>query len=577
MKVKLVNADIKQNYVEELLRERGVDNIGNFLAPGPEYLQSWMGLDNIAEGIEMLVPALTTDDWKVLVVTDSDMDGFCSASIIYNWISMYNDKANLDFIVHDGKQHGLEDIVERTDLNKYNLVILPDSASNDDEYFVEYPSVDFLVLDHHQRTVPLKLLPSNIVLINNQLSDNYRNKTLCGAGVTWQFTRALDVKYQRNYSADMIDRVAVATISDVMDVTNLENRYLITQGLNNIVNVFLDEIITKQSFVLGSGPLTPMGVSFYIAPLVNAICRVGTLEEKERMFWAFVDGNKMVPSTKRGANGALERVAVESVRECTNARARQVRLQEKMQDLAEMQIVNNDLLQNKILTIVLDEHFDDIPSEINGLTASKLAGIYKRPTIVVRRNQDGYLRGSARGLATIDMPGLKEFFESSNLFEYVEGHSLAHGLSIAERDLPILHEWANEKLANVDMDEDTWEVNFVRAGADDDITKIVFDVDKYKTTWGHGNPAPLIYIKNLNITQANIAVIGQKRDTVKITKNNIAFMFFKQSPENIHKLKQYEDVQIDLIGDMNVNNYYGSVTPQIFVKDFEVRDGSLAF
>lgn len=490
---------------------------------------------------------------------------------------MYNKNVDLNFIVHEGKQHGLEDIIERADLNQYNLVILPDAGSNDDEYFSMYPSVDFLVLDHHERTAPIEELPENVVLINNQLSNNYRNKTLCGAGVTWQFTRALDSYFQTGYSQYMIDRVAVATVSDVMDVTNLENRYIIKQGLNNITNIFLEEIISKQAFVLGSGPLTPIGVSFYIAPLINAMCRVGTLEEKERMFLAFVDGDEFIPSTKRGAKGVLERVAVESVRECTNARARQVRLQEKMQDLAEIQIVNDDLLENKILAIVLDEHFEDIPSEINGLTASKLSGIYKRPTIVVRRNQDGYLRGSARGLATIDMPGLKEFFESSNLFEYAEGHSLAHGVSILEKNLPSLHAWANKELADVNMDEDTWEVNFVRSGADDDISDIIFAVDKYKETWGHGNPSPLIHIKNMNLTNNQISVIGQKKDTVKIMKSGVAYMFFKQSKKNIAKLFEYSDPQIDIVGDMNVNEYYSTVTPQVFVKDFEVRDGKLSF
>ena len=577
MKIKLVNADIKFNYVEELLKERGVADVKSFLNPEPKFLQSWTDLDNIKEGIEMLLPALETTDWKVLIVTDSDADGFCSASIIYNWMDMYNKDVKLDFIVHEGKQHGLEDIVLRIDLNDYNLVILPDAGVNDDEYFKKYPAVDFLVLDHHKRTKPLSLLPDNVVIINNQLSDNYQNKSLCGAGVTWQFTRALDAYFKKDFSSNMIDRVAVATVSDVMDLTNLENRYLVKTGLNNIVNTFLEVIVAKQSYSLGSGPLTPVGVSFYIAPLINAMCRVGTLEEKERMFLAFVDGERLIPSKKRGANGALESVAVESVRECTNARARQVRLQNKMKGLAEVQIINEDLLENKVLTIVLDDTFDGIPSEINGLTASKLAGEYKRPTIVVRENDEGFLRGSARGLDTLDMPGLKEFFESSELFEYAEGHSNAHGVSLPSKNLSLLHEWANTELADVDFNEDVWEVNFIRAGADDDISDIIFAIDNYKEIWGHGNPTPLIYIKNLNLTQENVTIIGANKDTVKITKGNISYMLFKQTKESIAKITQYPDLQLDLVGDMNVNEYYGSVTPQIFIKDFEARDGRLSF
>ena len=33
--------------------------------------------------------------------------------------------------------------------------------------------------------------------------------------------------------------------------------------------------------------INPMTVAFYIVPLINAMIRVGTQEEKERLFWAF--------------------------------------------------------------------------------------------------------------------------------------------------------------------------------------------------------------------------------------------------------------------------------------------------
>ena len=69
MKVKLVNADIKFNYVEELLRERGVDNVENFLQPGPEHLQSWLDLDNIEEGIQLLEKTIG-EGGKTLLIVD---------------------------------------------------------------------------------------------------------------------------------------------------------------------------------------------------------------------------------------------------------------------------------------------------------------------------------------------------------------------------------------------------------------------------------------------------------------------------------------------------------------------------
>ena len=40
----------------------------------------------------------------------------------------------------------------------------------------------------------------------------------------------------------------------------------------------------KNKFKLGEY-ITPMGAAFYIAPLINAITRVGTMNEKETMFY----------------------------------------------------------------------------------------------------------------------------------------------------------------------------------------------------------------------------------------------------------------------------------------------------
>lgn len=273
----------------------------------------------------------------------------------------------------------------------------------------------------------------------------------------------------------------------------------------------------------------------------------------------------------------MTRAATESVRECVNARSRQSRLQDKMAEAAEVRIQKFDLLENKILAIVLDESFDEIPSEINGLTAQKMAKKYNRPTIIVRENNEGYLRGSARGLDNVDMIGLREFFLESNLFEYAEGHSNAFGCSLQKERLKDFHKWANEELVNVDFNEGVWEVNFVRNGIDEDIKYIIYDLEKYIQTWGKGNDQPLIAIKNLHINKNNIEIIGKKKDTVKITKNGIVYMFFRRSPEEIEKLTQYPNSVFTIVGKMNVNEFMGNITPQIFVEAYEVIDGALAF
>ena len=51
----------------------------------------------------------------------------------------------------------------------------------------------------------------------------------------------------------------------------------------------------------------------------------------------------------------------------------------------------------------------------------KLSAKYKKPTIIVRENEVGYMRGSIRGVANSPLEDFKGFLEDSNLCEYVSG------------------------------------------------------------------------------------------------------------------------------------------------------------
>ena len=45
----------------------------------------------------------------------------------------------------------------------------------------------------------------NAIVVNNQLSESYPNKSLCGAGVTYKFCCCLDSILGTNYAYDFID------------------------------------------------------------------------------------------------------------------------------------------------------------------------------------------------------------------------------------------------------------------------------------------------------------------------------------------------------------------------------------
>lgn len=564
---KLVNDSFKENYLENLLHARGVSDINSFLLPDAKMLNSPFNFDNIDQAIELYLNALSAKK-PIYLIVDSDCDGFTSSAIIYKYTkALTQGDCEIRYILHNGKQHGLEDCIDNLiGLEDIGLIICPDSSSNDFEYHEQLKDTcPVLVLDHHEAEPPFS---GNAVIVNNQLSANYPNKDLTGAGVAYQFCRAVDLKTNNHFAEDLIDLAALGICGDMGSVIEPENRYFLYYGFRRVKNEMFKALADKQSFSMG-GKINPMTVAFYIVPLINAMIRVGTQSEKERLFIGFIDGNKMIPSGKRGANGAMEFACIESARECTNAKAKQGRIQDSAVEQMEIKIFKNDLLKNKVLFLELDED-DDFPAELNGLIAMKLAAKYKHPTIVARLNNEGYIRGSARGLNGSELEDFKAFLTDSNYFEYAQGHANAFGVSIPEKNLFAFHEYANEALKDYDFDENVYEVNFERIAADKDLSSLVYELGANEDIWGQFNPEVKIHITNINISYNDIQIMGKNNDTVKFTKFGLTYIKF-HAKEFIKELQQYPEMTIEIVGKPNLNEWCGTFTSQIFVEDYEIR------
>ena len=578
MKVKLANENFTSNYLKNLLAARGVTDIEEFLDPSIRELNSPELFDNMTEGAKLLTETLQIANSKILIVVDCDVDGFTSAAIIYQYIKLIEPHQDIDFILHEHKQHGLQDHYQKL-LDKdfaYNLIILPDSSSNDYEYheMLGAQGSKFLILDHHEIDEGQKI-SEYACIINNQLSPRYPNKELTGAGVTWQFCRYYGTLINGDkYYADLIDLAALGICGDMGSVLNLENRFIMKNGFNNIQNYFFKSAIDKQSYSMG-GVVNPTTVAFYIVPMMNALIRVGSMDEKERLFLGLIDGHRLVPCHKRGAAGTTEEVAIESLRECTNAKAKQNRIVDQMVANLEQKIYKHDLLNNKILFIRLEDD-DDFPSEINGLLAMKLAARFKHPTIVARLNDEGYDRGSIRNVADCELTDLKAFLNESGYFEYVQGHPNAAGASILDKDLRAFHEYANDALQDINFNEGAYDVNFIRKAKDDDIEDLVTELGSCPELWGQKNPEPLICIKDIYVSQDDIRIMGANKDTVKITLKNIALMKF-HAADMIEQLQKCNEIKMNIVGKANLNNWMGNITPQIFIENYEVIDDLLTF
>lgn len=571
MKVRLVNENFRKDYAINLLKSRGITDIERYCHTSAADLQDWQDLDNINVGVQLVADTLA-NNLPIAIIVDADVDGYTSAAIMYQYLRGLSD-ATIEWYIHDGKKHGLSDLAEEIANAKtnYGLVIVPDAGSNDSSYAAQL-SCPVLVIDHH--ILESEPTAENMVIINNQTSPKYRNKALSGAGMAFQFCRALDAYYGTNMAYRFLDLAALGICADVMSGLEYENQWFWQHGFQSIQNYFFQVLAEKQNFSTG-GILNPTTVAFYIVPLINALIRVGTMDECKRLFEAFIDGHKLIPSQKRGAHGALEEIAIESARECTNAKAHQKKIQEDAVAKLEQRIFKYDLLENQILFIRLDDT-DTFPAALNGLVATQLANRYKRPTIVARLNDEGYIRGSARGLSNSPLKSFKEYLNETGLFEYTAGHDQAFGISIPNDQLSHLHELANSQLKQYDFGDEYYDANFQRIATEEDIGNIILDCAKYRDVWSQGNSEPIIYITSLFFTPDEVQIMGARKDTIKIIRNGVSYIKFFAN-DFIEEMNKYNHIKMDLVGQMSVNEFRGMRTPQIKIDAFTMEDGNLAF
>ena len=81
------------------------------------------------------------------------MDGYVSSGILYRYLKERYPNANISTTLQkENKAHGLNGyILSQIDLIKPDLVIAPDSSSNDTKYhkILIERGIDLLIIDHH--------------------------------------------------------------------------------------------------------------------------------------------------------------------------------------------------------------------------------------------------------------------------------------------------------------------------------------------------------------------------------------------------------------------------------------------
>ena len=387
------------NVLKEVLKNRGIDDHYTYMNLDESVVIPYQNLDNIDEAVALFMRHFNEKN-KIGVLVDEDPDGFCSASMMYSYIKKMDEDYPVEYILHTrAKAHGLtSDVIIPNDIE---LLIIPDAGTNDKNEIkrVNQDAIDILILDHHEleeKYTEDDLMEDDAIgrcyyktiIVNNQMSDNYSNKSLCGAGVVYRFLQALDEENWNEFADDYLDLCALANISDVMDMRSYETRYLTDLGLLNVKNKCFQALIDAQNYSM-NGKVNIHNVQWYITPILNGMIRIGSQEEKELLFRAFIEQDEFFEYKKRATKDKPSETIQESIydraaRLCKNAKSRQDKQKEKsVETIAE--IAQSIPFDDKVVMI---DTSDILDSGLTGVVAIKIAEMFNKPCILLNKILD---------------------------------------------------------------------------------------------------------------------------------------------------------------------------------------------
>lgn len=539
--------------IESYLEKRGVRDTKEYLNPTGKYIDEWWKYLNISYACQE-IEYWSKLDSTVFIIQDGDGDGICSTVILYQYLMKLSDKWTIKILIHSGKQRGLddEDIMNRIRQERPDLVIIPDAGTNNCEQADELCElgIGLIVLDHHDMVTPI----DKGYLINNQDPRYDVSRNGSGALVTHKFLQGLDNQFDLDWSGYFIDLVALSLISDSMNMSEMENREYYHFGLETrdyVNNEFLGAMIDR---FIGSDTYTQRDLGFKIIPKLNSVCRCSDIELKQQLILAFIgqcDINETLNMVEQAHQNQIKIV--------------------------------DDVIQNNMDTILSCRQnnliifaSDDVPRSYSGLLAGKIKTLCDNKPTIVGSIKDDIMIGSLRS----PIP-LREELDNNELVDWCSGHEESAGIQIQVDNIQTLVDYYNALELSY-----TPHIDVLKSYSIKSIPTRLFGLfEPYSALWSNsGLPKPKFYIKNITFTPSDWSIMGKNKRTLKLHKEGIDIMIFnclKKDKEDL-QLGYYDNdifvnepsknkLQMDCIGELNVNEWNGQKKLQIIIDKYEIK------
>lgn len=604
------------DFLETILLDSGVkeEDIKGFLNPTSKYVNDPKLMPNMEKACEIVRKNIKAGN-KIFVRVDADQDGFSSSCALIQFLRELNPEIQIDYKLNYEKAHGLtyKDIMNHSS-DEYGVIIVPDASMTvkDARMITSNFSADIIVLDHHipeeeyfdkvsKKWIPrqeaVKIYKEdktriehdnyrNYCISVNCMDEEYPNHDLAGAGVVQKFIECYYEKYgeedliDEKVTTKYLDLVSLGCVADSMDVTSLETRYYILEGLKerNYNNKFITAIVDRNEDEFKFGR-TIVNSGWNIAPKVNGVIRYGKPQEQEDMFSAFLGEERIIPYQPKRKSKYDPKPEVEyhtlqetMARVADNVKSRQDSEVRKFMKELEEQIETQKLDENSVLFVDGSKVLEK--GTVSGLVAGKLASKYFRPVVLMRERDSSTWGGSMRGYDKGIITDTKSFLESIGVT--CMGHANASGILLKKEDLQSVIKKCNEVLpveSLCTVHTVDWEIPASQLKKD-----YVIEVAQNYKVFGNNVPEPTFAITGLCINAANIKAYGENNSFIRFVYNGIPFIKKYCSKTDYDEMVKNDrfiigsnkkNLKLNLICQFVLNKWEDEVTPQVKILYFD--------
>jgi single-stranded-DNA-specific exonuclease len=522
-----------------------------FFRPSIESLHDPFLLDQMESATTRVITALT-ENQKICIYGDYDVDGTCATALLYMFLKELD--ANVVFYIPRRLEEGYglsNAAIDSVKEKGTRLMIAVDcgvTAITETDYANKL-GIDVIICDHHQ---PKDELPKAFALLDPlKPGCNYPFKYLSGAGVAFKLAQGLCERIgKRGLPLKYLDLVALAGAADIVPLID-ENRILVNEGLNRVnlnPRPGIEALIEMSR--LQPGQLSSGQIVFTVAPRINAVGRLGDAERAV---------NLLIATNKK------EALKLAEVLEIENYERRKIDVDTFE---AAKEIVESEIDLNEELAIVL--HNENWHPGVIGIVASRLVEKYYRPSVLLT-TIDGIAKGSARSINGFNI--YEALQKCDDLLLHFGGHQAAAGLALELDKVDEFRTRLNEVLKSSITSEDlSEEISIDSKLRFSEITPKFLRILEQFAPFGPGNLRPVFLSENVHVAGLprivgnNHLVVSFKQIGTDKVFDSIGFNLgdrFELIKNNNHEL----DIVFSVDKTIRDNRIY----PQLKLKDIKAR------